>query len=264
MGACNSSQSQGSSISAETEISSIHQSLKQHIEEKKTADTQKSFSVQNLKITYDYDPNILTMPPYNAIIEKYWPWGTKQKTCGPAYGCSYDVSQKSEVTLKTVDKDKIANKSEIYNAIKQHMSKKSEDTLTGQESIKKNIDSKNLSKSVVEDNIEKAVERFKDTYNEEGEIIELVVNVPLKCPDPCTEEGNVVPLNQEVIVDNLINNITNETLNSVRKQSDNIKSKTKSSTNDTNYGCIFQMLGSCLCILLILIVVITKPWEADE
>ena len=33
MGACNSSQSQGSSISAETEISSVHQSLKQHIEE---------------------------------------------------------------------------------------------------------------------------------------------------------------------------------------------------------------------------------------
>ena len=258
MGACNSSGGGNTSafISANSIQQSIHDSVKSNIEEKKTADNQTSFNVQNIKITYDYDPAILQLPPYNHIIKESWPWGTKKKDCGPAYGCSYDISQVSNISIRTVDVDKISSKSEIYNTVRQKLEKDADDTITGEVSIQKIADAKNLSQSLAEENIEKAINRFKDNYDEDGENIELVVKVPLKCPDPCTEGGNVIPLDQDAIVDNLINNITSETLNTINKETDSLKSDSSESTDDTNYGCLFQMAAFCICMLVILIIAI--------
>ena len=125
-------------------------------------------------------------------------------------------------------------------------------------------DSTNISKSVAEDSIENAVNRFKDNYNVDGENLELTVNVPLKCPDPCTEEGSQIPLNQDAIIDNLINNITSETLNTINKNTENLKSDTEESTDDTNYPCLFQMGAVCLCILTILILALYFISKNDD
>ena len=164
----------------------------------------------------------MNLPPYNQKIDKYL-LETKQKSCGTAYGCVYKTDQNTNVTLKTVDKDKISSKSELFNKIRQKISKESDDTVTGETPIIKLDDSTNISKSVAEDSIENAVNRFKDNYNVDGENLELTVNVPLKCPDPCTEEGSQIPLNQDAIIDNLINNITSETLNTINKNTENLK-----------------------------------------
>ena len=243
----------GAFISANSIQESIHDSLKTHIEEKKTADTQTSFSSQNITITYDYSPETMNLPPYNQKIEKYWPWGTKQKSCGAAFGCVYKIDQNANVALKTVDKDKISSKSEIFNAVKQRMNKESDDSVSGETPIIKLNDTNNLSQSVAEDSIENAVNRFKDNYNVSDEKLELVVSVPLKCPDPCSESGNEIELNQDAIIDNLINNITSETLNSINKQTDTLRSDSEESTDDTNYPCMMKWGAICLCILLILI-----------
>ena len=144
MGACNSTGGGNTSafISANSIQQSIHDSVKSNIEEKKTADNQSSFNVQNIKITYDYDPAILQLPPYNHIIKESWPWGTKKKDCGPAYGCSYDISQVSNISLRTVDVDKISSKSEIYNTVRQKLEKEADDTVTGEVAIQKTADAK--------------------------------------------------------------------------------------------------------------------------
>jgi hypothetical protein len=264
MGACSSKGGKNTSGSSAqlfdntSVIDSMKKDIKQRFETHQDQSTQKSFSSQNISIKQNIDPEIMNSPVFQTQTYEYWPWGTVKKGPCANYGCSYDIRQVGEIKVSSVKEDIINDVQEIWNTIKSKLKKNAEAKMTGNnkglgifnEALEKSNDE-------VNDTLSNMLTNVSEEDHTDSQRIEIEITSPIKCSDPCSENGNP-ELNQDAYIEMKTNDIINATLSIVHKNTSDLGLNTTMKTDDSNNACIIQMMGSLVCCIIILYLLISK------
>ena len=147
---------------------------------------------------------------------------------------------------------------EIWNTIKSKLKKNAEAKMTGNnkglgifnEALEKSNDE-------VNDTLSNMLTNVSEEDHTDSQRIEIEITSPIKCSDPCSENGNP-ELNQDAYIEMKTNDIINATLSIVHKNTSDLGLNTTMKTDDSNNACIIQMMGSLVCCIIILYLLISK------
>lgn len=271
MGACGSKggeNAKGSTaqvLDNQTTLSDIRKSIKEKLEVHSQTSTQKSVSSQNVTIIQETDPEIMNSPMFQTQTFKYWPWGSVREGPCPNYGCIYDVEQVNEINVSSFKEDLVNDSQEIWNNIKTKLKKNAKLQMTGNNEGLEILNSAiEKSESEVNDKITDILTKMTKQDFDDEQNIEIVINSPIKCSDPCS--GGNPRLSQNALIEMKSSDIINSALAIIHKNASDMGLDTKLKAEDTDSACMVQMILSCVfCIIcIVLIYMFISPAEGEE
>lgn len=177
--------------------------------------------------------------------KEYTWWGSEVEGSGcPSYGCCYDVSQNSQITLSAVNSTVINDTQKIFNEVKQELENQVDLTVgggTGNTSITGAI---NKSENTSIEGITRVLENLAKTDVETSQNIKIVSVSPLACVNNCDESPSAGRINQSLNIDIASKNIVSIITETVIENYVEMESKTSTKVTDVDIKKIYTFIVS--------------------
>jgi hypothetical protein len=190
------------SASSIAKMEKIKNIIKKNVIKKDSKSNTKVLIQQQISIVHgeNYDravklldgPKYVYMCPIDSVLEGLRP---------QMYGCSYDVSQISDVKILKVDETLMKDTTNIMAKIDSEI----------QNTFPANGSDSQIGKSLKNPNIVEKIKTVFDSYKEENLIkdgvLKLVITKPIKCNNPCNGENANPLISDNIVLDKIVDEI---------------------------------------------------------
>ena len=242
----------GSVITSKNTVEAIQQKV-QNIVENHSQQIDQSITV-NKNIHIDCGDGNLTDYHLQPTKHKYTWFGEKIPGTGCiSYGCCYDVSQSSQITLSSVNSTVLSQSTEVWNQMTAELDARVQATIdpSGPASVTYQ-EAKNTAKNLVIEDINKSFETLVNTDYEGSQDIVIKEKGPLVCLNSCDEPPTAGQITQSINIDMATKNIVSSFVSSVHKNIMDISLESDVSvTNiDITQIYIFCVMSVSCCLIV--------------
>ncbi len=210
--------------------------------------------IANKTITIDCGTEQLSDWHLEPRNEKYTWYGKEIPHSGcPQFGCCYDVTQTSQISLVAINKTESTNHTEMWNEIEQNLKNEVKAVVGNSNSqIGALTRSINAVKTTSIDNIKIIMDQAHDIDYETNPSITIEAKFPLRCMNECDEPPTAGEISQHLNVEIISQNIISNILKSVTENFIDMSSKTESKLSNIDIKKIYMF--AILSVLLIVTV----------
>jgi len=247
MGACSSKGGSGGQLlNNETDIKDLNKTIKNKVLDINDTSKTKMIDKQSIEIDYTIDKDYIplmakTYPTFNIL-------GFKSGTFTP-YGCTFDISQISNLKMTTLKTFSESDSVDIWNDIKAKLTKDANAKLTG------NNKGLNAVNGAINDSEKDAISNITNILTKSNKIDvdkDQKVTLHINTPARCGPNGKNPQLNQDAQIDILITDIVTSTVQLINKSVSDKGLDSSLDISDSDWGCTLQMIASVICSMLII------------